>query len=219
MNAKFLITASFLAFAMTANAETQKSAMKMADKSFIKPYLGVGSFHIAGAADDFSAKGGIVAGATYEMPTSVENLSVDTGLEYLQAGAQREYVWVNSGNTAIKQEVNMDYIAIPLKARYQFLSQEAKAVSYKAIGGITVAQLISAKSKTEVFGQSDESDLMGDFNHTDILASVGVGAEYDMLGCKTSLDIEYTRGMLAVSKEAGGNNEGFIVKAGFAMPL
>ncbi|MNL47062.1 hypothetical protein D3C87_1698290 [compost metagenome] len=84
---------------------------------------------------------------------------------------------------------------------------------------MTVAQLLSAKSKTEVFGESDETDMTSDFNRTDLLATVGVGAEYAMLGCKSSLDIEYTRGMVDVTKEAGGKNEGFVVKAGFAMPL
>lgn len=219
MNKKALLTLPLMMFAFTANAQTETSKMALPKRNAIKPYIGVGSFNITGAASDFSAKSGIVAGATYEFVTGIENLSMETGLEYLQAGTQREYVFVSNGQSAIKQELDMNYVTIPVKARYQVFDQGVEGLKYKALGGLTVAQLISAKSKTEVFGVKDDADVTSDFNTTDILASVGVGAEYDIVGGTTSLDVEYTRGMLEVAKDGGGNNEGVVVKLGFAMPL
>jgi hypothetical protein len=188
-------------------------------KDFIKPYIGAGAFTVTGMASDFKAKSGIVLGASYEMTTSVENLSVDTGLEYLEAGAQREYVWAASGEQAIKQELHMNYLAIPVKARYLVLSQNVESLKYKVIGGLTIAQLLSAKSKTNILGQSDQQDVASDFHSTDLFASAGVGVEYEMMGWVSSLDFEYIQGLLEVSKQAGGHNEGYLLKAGLAVPL
>jgi len=204
---------------LSANAETITSQMNVQKKDFIKPYIGAGAFTVTGMASDFKAKSGIVLGASYEMATSVENLSVDTGLEYFQAGAQREYIWTASGEQAIKQELNMNYLAIPVKARYLVFSQNVESLKYKVIGGLTIAQLLSAKSKTNVFGQTDQQDVASDFHSTDLLASAGVGVEYEMLGWVSSLDFEYTQGLLEVSKQTGGHNEGYLLKAGLAVPL
>lgn len=219
MKTKIVITFSLILLAMSAKSETATSRMNATKTNYIKPYVGVGSFHINGLADDFTAKSGIVAGATYEFNTPVTNLAVEAGLDYMQAGAQREYVWVDSGEQAIKQELNLDYVAIPVRARYQIYSQEVQSLKYQAIGGLTVASLLSAKSKTNVFGQSDEKDVISGFNTTDLQASIGVGVEYEIQDCKGNFDMEYTRGMLDVTKNSGGRNEGIILKAGFAMAL
>lgn len=219
MKTNVLLMLTVMVMALNANSQEQTSRMSVPKGDVIKPYIGVGSFNISGIASDFSAKSGVVAGAVYEWNAPVANLSVETGLEYMQAGAQREYVWADSGAQAIKQDLDMNYLTIPVKARYQFLSQENEALKYKAIGGLTVAQLLSAKSKTNIFGQKEEKDITSDFHSTDLLASLGVGAEYEVLGCTGSIDLEYTHGLLEVSKDSGGHNEGLIVKAGFAMPL
>ncbi|WP_413587089.1 outer membrane beta-barrel protein [Bdellovibrio sp. HCB274] len=223
MNKKLLIAMSVFAFSLAAKAASQTStateSAQGSNQNFLKPYVGVSSFNIDGIADDFSSKGGFVVGAAYLMPTPGQNLAVEAGLEFLQAGAQREYVWVSSGGTAIKQELNLTYLAIPVKARYQIFQQPYSTVNYSAIGGVTVAHMLSAKSKTETFGVSDETDMTSDFNTTDVMASIGFGAETEMFAGKANLDIEYTRGFLDVTKDGGGHNSGFVVKAGYSLQL
>lgn len=219
MTTKILFILSAILLTLNAKGQTNASQITVQNKDFIKPYIGATTFNIVGAASDFKAKSGLVVGASYELATPIRNFSVDAGLEYLQSGAQREYVWADSGEQAIKQELNMTYLAIPVKARYQIFSQGVDSLKYKVIGGLTVAQLLSAKSKTNIFGQQDEKDMTSAFHSIDVLASAGVGAEYEMLGWVASLDIEYTRGLLEIAKDTAGHQEGAVVKAGFAMPL
>ena len=216
---KFVLMLSLM-ISNFAFAAENTSALKMEHSTHIKPYIGLGAFNITGTSQDFSSRGGVAAGAVGQWSTSIPGLQIESGLEYIQAGAEREYIYVANGTTAIKEEYELHYIAIPIKGTYQIMPANTEnPVSYKVLGGVTVAQLLSAKGKTNLFGVKDEFSVTSELNSTDVLASIGAGADYDVLGGKVNLEAEYVRGLMEVMKEGGGHNEGFILRAGYSMPL
>lgn len=197
---------------------TEELRTEMKKDSYLTPYLGVGIFNIKDIGGDYSARTGVLVGAVGELPTGIENLSWTIGFEYFQAGAQREYVYISSGSTAIKEEIDLYYLALPCKVNYAFSSGQNN-VQYKVLGGVTVARLISAKGKSNYFGVEDSTDITSNFNQTDIIGSLGVGTDINAFGGKMVFEAEYMHGLMDVVKDGGGRNEGLIARAGFAITL
>ena len=194
----FAILVTQLALPAKAHAETAFT---------VAPVLGLSSFSIQGA-DISGSRSGSLLGVQVDFPV-MPNLLAETGLEYFQAGAKNDSIFAST-------EYELNYLAVPVGAKYFF----ADSQTWYARGGLTLAYLMNAKSKTQVFGVEQSSDSKDQMNSFDILPYVGVGYAWQFTQGQTlNVDLNYTRGLLNVLKSGSSHSQGFLLNVSYAFAL
>ena len=157
-------------------------------------------------AEDAKYRLGYMAGFYYIANRA--RLSLQTGLQYYQMGYKAE-----TGETKI--DANLDYIGVPVVARFNVLNPETgSGLLLKA--GFMAAQMMSAKAKITIGTASTDLTLTPD-DKMDYLA-IG-GLEYQVLSYNSGywLDLTYLHGVK--SYKATGDkkisNAGFVLGIGF----
>ena len=176
----------------------------------LAPTLGASSFKLSGT--ELDSRGGILAGAQILYNTGVQGLKVETGINYLEAGAKTDALFASA-------EIALGYIAIPILANWTFYNTSGGTQLYTK-GGAIVNYLVSAKQKAEFLGASEEQDIKDQMNSLDVMATVGFGGRWsifsDML---LAVDVSYAKGMMTVAKDTDGKSEGFILGTSLMIPL
>ncbi len=119
---------------------------------------------------------GFYLGASYELPTSVENLSVDPGLywEFLSSG----------GSAKLKEH----YLGVPVMAKYNF--DFASDTRFFAFAGPTIQLGLSSKTQS---GSWTYNNYDSDYTRFDVL--LGGGAGVDLMD-KWQIKIGYNWGLV-----------------------
>ncbi len=176
----------------------------------LAPTVGANSFKLSGS--ELDSRSGILAGAQILYATGIQGLKLETGINYLEAGAKTDAFFASA-------EIALGYVAIPVIANWAFYQTSGGTELY-AKAGAYVSYLMSAKQKTQVFGATDETDIKETMNSTDVLATVGFGGRWKVFGdMQVSADVNYAKGMMNVVKAGDGKSEGFIIATSLMIPL
>jgi len=190
--------------AMEANAALDISKMSIA------PVFGASSFNFSGSGMD--SRSGMLAGANVLIPTGVAGLQIETGLNYLEAGAKTQMLFASA-------ETSLGYLAIPVLANWQFYKSSA-GTEFFLKGGAYVNQLMSAKQKTQIFGTTDETDVKDQVASNDVMLNAGFGGRWTVFSnLQAAVDLNYVKGTMNVSKSAEGKSEGWILGSSLIIPL
>lgn len=176
----------------------------------VSPLIGSTNMSIKGSDISGSTAGaqlGVLANMTAENP----DLQYETGLLYTQAGAKNDALIAST-------EYQLEYLAIPVGVQYR-LSGEERSYWY-ARGGLTLAALMSAKSKSTFLGISSETDIKDQVNSFDILPYIGIGSMWAIgESHRLGLDLNYTRGLMKVFKDTSSNSEGLAINLTYGFPF
>lgn len=208
------ILAAAAALVFTQEVLAAEGTSQMAKPNFaIAPSIGLSSFSLKGD-DAMGSKSGISVGAWGAMQSGVENLEIEAGLEYLQAGGKESVFFASV-------ETNLDYLSLPLGARYRALAfGEKEQNAFFLRGGIAPALLLSAKYKASVLGYSEEQDIKDSISKTDVFAYLGAGGTYAMGDTHEIVyDVRYMRGLQKATVDSNTRNEGLIASVAYSIPL
>lgn len=142
-----------------------------------------------------------------------------------------------------KLDLSLTYLALPFEVRYKIIPMFKRSGIYLK-GGLTYLLLLTASVEDRSSGSSGSGDghdwdwddaypspptkgsYRGSFNKTDILASLGAGADFLLFQVRDSFNMSllpelmYYRGLTTISKsgEFGGRvyNEGYLVNLNVA---
>jgi hypothetical protein len=96
--------------------------------------------------------------------------------------------------------IKLDYIEVPVLVKLTFGSTEFKPYVF---AGPNIAMLLSAKSKVEMGGQSQENDFKDNVKSTDLGLDVGAGVSYWLKAdMGLYLDARYSLGLTNLSKDS-----------------
>lgn len=172
----------------------------------ISPVLGATSMSLKGS-DISGSRGGLQAGAIVNFESSIADLHYETGLLYSQAGAKDDALLASV-------EYELNYLAVPLGVQYR-LSGEDRSF-WAARGGLTLAALMSAKAKSQVFGSGSETDIKDQTNTFDMLPYIGIVKSWSIgESQRLALDFTYTRGLMKVFKDQSSNTEGWTINLAY----
>ncbi len=208
-----------LVLAMVARAEAQaneevqglnKSKLEHGQSIELIPNIGVTSFRLVNSSSDLSSRGGISAGMLADIPTPVDGLIFETGLDYFEAGGKSSDVF---GSV----EIALGYLAIPLEAKYE-LYNSGETIFF-AKGGAKLAFLMTSKQKVEAYPATVETDIKDQTNKVDYIGVLALGGEMAAAGGKVSLELEYDKGTQKTFKDQGDKIEGYILRLGYVISI
>ncbi|MGZ3745534.1 MAG: outer membrane beta-barrel protein [Pseudobdellovibrionaceae bacterium] len=201
---KNLITTCALVLLLAIDARAAEAGLS------IVPVVGANSFNFHGSGMD--SRSGIHAGADVLIPTSIQGLSFETGLNYLETGAKTEMFFAST-------EISLGYLAIPLLANWQFY-KASSGTEWFLKGGTYLTQLMSAKQKTQVFGNSQETDFKDQMSNNDLMFTAGIGGRWTVFSnLLVAVDFDYAKGMMNTAKNVDGKSEGWILDTSVIIPL
>ena len=176
----------------------------------VSPLLGATSMSLKGS-DISGSRGGLQAGALVAIDSGIADLQYETGLFYSQAGAKDDAILASV-------EYELNYIAAPVGVVYRLSGDERSY--WAARGGLTLAALMSAKAKSQVFGDANETDIKDQTNGFDTLPYVGIAKSWAMsTDQRLVLDFNYTRGLMQVLKNQSSNTEGWNVNLAYGFQM
>lgn len=182
---------------------------------------GVTSSSLGGLPDDSSAglesgrKAGISLSATADLETDIEGFVIEPGITYRQQGSKYTVTGIDANVT-----LDIDYIALPVAAKFYFPVQEPFSVFAK--GGLAPAFAVSKSATLNVVGQS-ETGAVEDVNSFDFAVLVGAGGKYT-ISPELDLMVEatYWKGLRDIASDNAGDsitNNSFGLSAGVAVKL
>lgn len=205
-----------LVLAMVAQAEAQANEATTSrthnSSSSIElvPNIGVNSFRLVNSDMDLSNRGGVSAGVLTDFSTPVAGLLFETGLDYFEAGGK-------SSNLFSSVEIELSYLAIPLKAKYEFY--ENGSYKYYGKAGVIAAAMMSSKAKADFFGATAETDLKDQTNNFDLLAAVTLGGDMEVGSGRVGLELEYDKGTQKTFKNQNDKLEGYTLRLGYVISI
>ncbi len=161
------------------------------------------------------------AGALFDAGLS-EHFALRFEPMFLRKGAEAKAT--EEGVETISR-IKMDYLELPLMARFAFGSNMSNAKPF-LLAGPSVGFLLSAKSKDESAGITDEKDIKDELKNLDFGLNFGGGL--NVKAGRTNLFIEgrYNLGLANVDDSADDNgvdvrmkNRGLELFAGIALPI
>ena len=164
------------------------NAQNEAGQISLKPMAGINAATLTDW-DGTSMKIGFVGGVEAEYGFS-EKFSLSAGLLYSMQGTKMDVV------EGVDTKVNTSYLNIPVLANFYVW----KGLAVKA--GIQPGILLSAKTKSEVEGNSAEADLKDNCESLDI--SIPVGVSYEI--SNFVIDARYNLGLTNLAKGDGDGN-------------
>lgn len=178
----------------------------------IAPQLGTAVFNIQGSG--LSAKSGLLAGANFVYSPQGSAFSYETGIDYIQAGAEKDFFF-------LKTEIKLEYIALPVFANWTFYKSQQGMSSYYLKAGGLLTQLLSAKMNNQDFtGASESTDIKSQVNQNDVLLSGGLGGKWTVYNTmQIGLEASYVKGLRDVMKEASGKSEGLLLASSVTIDL
>ncbi len=182
----------------------------------VAPSLGYNYFKLSGDLDlesKSSTSGGIMVYKNLDT-----NLELQSGLVYVEAGGKQNY---NSGIFSFTvAEMNLQYLVIPIGAKWTFLHYGDGATSTVYLqGGANVAYLMAAKYK-RYLGDVGESDIKSEMRSFDLQAYVGVGGSKEVSKNQSvTYDLNYIKGLQSVSKEGDNKISGYSLNLGYNISI
>lgn len=191
---RLLIIPLLLLFVATANAQLFKVFGHEVGFIYVGPKAGITYSTISNFKDQFLTKAtnrlGYQFGAVGEFGFTTK-FSFQTEMMYFSRGAKLK---------DIDGQIKMNYIGIPLLAKYSF--KILGLTKFYAMGGT----FTDVRTKGEwVDAGGATSDLGPGFKKYDWGFSFGAGAEYPTKKGKWALDLRYNLGMTDLHDEAGDN--------------
>lgn len=153
-----------------------------------------------------SSRTGLMVGAFSEF-TVAPGFSIQPELFYIQKGAKL----VAGPATAT---FKLDYLAIPLLAKYKFELTEFKPYLF---AGPNVGFRVNAEGVAEANGRSASEDLSSEFESTDFAFDFGAGAEVGISpGASLLFGVRYSLSLGNQINQGGGSwkNRGIQITAG-----
>ncbi|MBC7752634.1 MAG: PorT family protein, partial [Moraxellaceae bacterium] len=183
------------------------------DRLKLIPTVGFTYFNIQGSNSDFKAKSGSSVAALVQLPVD-SDFVFETGLEYFEAQAKLSETF---GMFEIEYAtLKINYLAIPLRAIYNFNQPASQGTHWFAKAGITPSYVMSAKLDSVV----GSGDVKSDLNSMTYLAHFGGGADWQVaMGGRLSTDLTYNYGLNKYSKEDSGVIAGINVQVGYSIEL
>lgn len=203
---KILSTALVILLGHLALADESSSTMAIA------PQLGTAVFNIQGSG--LSAKSGLLAGANFVYSPQGSAFSYETGLDYIQAGAEKDFFFA-------KTEIKLEYLALPILANWTFYKSQQNTSAYYLKAGGLLTQLLSAKMNNQDFtGGSESVDIKNQVNKNDFLISGGLGGKWTVYNTmQVGVEASYVKGLTDVMKDASGKSEGFLLASSVTINL
>lgn len=167
----------------------------------VTPQLGLSSLSYSGKDSRASSSEAAAGGLLFDL--GEKNRVLQTGFLIFQSRSKAN---ITENNVSTKQNVEANYLGLPLLAKFHVLGSKDKGMYLKA--GMMAAFLNSAKPK------SDVSPL-------DTLGIVGLGGQY-ALSKKTQfvLDGTYNQGFVDTLRTKGRTyNQGFMITTGVSFDL
>lgn len=197
--------------AQAADAESRTSGSYTDNLKFV-PSLGYSYFNITGAEDSYSSKGGSSAALLVQKMFS-PTLSVESGLQYLEAGAKQTLDFGFFSLDALVVDIKM--LTIPVRAQY-LLNPTSTGARYFGKAGLAATYVLGAQ--VESMGQT--ADIKEDLNALGAFAQVGLGADWEVASqSRVNLDVTYNYGLTKIFKNGNGKLAGLEVQAGYAIPF
>ncbi len=198
-------------FAQAADAESREVVSPTENVKFI-PTLGYSYFNITGSDVDYSSKGGSSAGLLVQKAFS-PTLSVESGLQYLEAGAKQSLDFGFFSLDTVVVDIKM--ITIPVRAQYLF-NPTSTGARYYGKAGVAATYVVGAEAN--VLGESQ--DIKSELNSFGAFAQAGLGADWEIASeSRLNVDVTYNYGLTKVFKNGGGKLAGLEVQAGYAIPF
>jgi len=172
-------------------------------------------------------QGGFGAGILVDVGHS--NFVFETGLLYHQMGSKLKInIESNLNNGSANSELKLEYLAIPLVAKYNFSGARRTGIFIK--GGLLPSLLLDAKEKSSYSKRALESGLTSsdsttksiknDLKEIDVLGTLGAGININMSPSSVFLfDASYNYGFTQITKDKDFKNEGFLFLLGAAFTL
>ncbi|HMK02593.1 MAG TPA: porin family protein [Ferruginibacter sp.] len=202
---KLLLILSLPFLAVTLFAQAVDHREKLGDKKGTKMnnlaaaavFLGGNSSTLAGDnSENNRSIMGFHAGISTPVLSIAETLGIRAELVYSQQGDQ--YSYGESSYYTSKTECRMNYLNLPLLARFQHRS------GFFAEAGLQPGLLLSAKEKTTSTGMggggTTKNDIKKELNSFDLGVPIGAGYTYKK---KVALSARVTPGLLNVNKKDG----------------
>jgi hypothetical protein len=154
-----------------------------------------------------------------------ENFSVQPELAFIQKGFNQEETFDILGTMfTIKVDQVINYIDVPILAKYAFVNSETLIV-YVAAGPV-LGYAMSGKTTVEQDGEKETMDINFDdegINRFDFGGSIGAGAGFGVGPGHIVLDLRYVMGFSNLIKDPIDNekvnNTGFGASVGYVVPL
>ncbi len=171
------------------------------ERMTIQPQLGMTSFNIGGAG--LSSKSGSLAGANVLLPTGIHNLRFQSGLGYIQSGAEKNMFFY-------KFEIEISQLALPLLANWSFYQTE-RGTNYFLKGGLVLTQVLSAKTKSSgLFAENSETDIKDQVSKNDIMYTGGIGAGWKIFDeLSVTAEFDYFKGSANTISKQSGTTDGY----------
>jgi len=191
-----LTAAAVLAFAFS-NAQETKFGVK----------AGLNIANIGGDIEDASSKIGFNVGGFAEFKIS-DKFAIQPELLFSTQGAKTEW---SEDDVTVEEKLNLSYLNIPVMAKFYV------AEKFSLEAGPQIGFLLSAKSKFEGGGLSEEVDVKDAYESIDF--GVNFGAGYDFTE-NLSAGVRYNLGLSNIAKTEDGedfkmNNSVFSVSVGY----
>jgi len=165
------------------------------------------------APDDADRRTGFLAGAFVEVEFGGP-FALQPELLYTQKGWSREG---DVRGTTITSTVKLDYIEIPVLAKFQL--PLGGPFSPSLFAGPAVGFNASAEREVEGGGQSQTNDISDQVSSTEFGLVFGVGGDFGIGAGTITVDARYNLGLTSVDDtdaDASVSNQGFMITAGFA---
>jgi hypothetical protein len=185
------------------------------NKMSLIPEIGNTSFHVIGM--DSSYLSGNSLGANLRFSSDESKLSWSAGIRYFQAGLKKvARLGIFEMDLA---QVELDYLAFPLKAEYALNNPTASSISYYIDGGVTPAYLLSAREKALIGSDTSEHGIRADLNGLDVLLGLSFGGRYFSDIGIIGAALEYQHGLIDLDSNFSSKNEGFVAKIGYSINI
>lgn len=177
----------------------------------VAPLLGATSFKIENS--DLGSRAGGLFGIEVMLPTEVQGLKFNTGLSVLETGAKNDYFFAST-------EIAITSLAVPALAQWDFYDNQDSGRKVYLRGGLVLTQVVSAKAKASLFGESAESDIKGDLAQNDLMGIVGIGGSVKVFDeMRVSLDAAWAQGTSDTVKAQSGKSSGLLLSTSLIVPL
>lgn len=160
---------------------------------------------------------GFLAGAFVQLDFAGP-FALQPELLYIQKGAVQEST--TQEGTTVTRTFKLDYIEIPVLAKFQF--PLGGPFSPNLFAGPSIGFSASAEAEDEVGGRSGTEDISDRVSSTEFGLIFGVGGDFGIGAATITVDARYGLGLTSVDDGLTGNgdfslnNQGFMFTAGFA---
>jgi len=164
--------------------------------------------------DENDPRTGFTIGAVLDIGIPMFPVGIETGLYYSQQGTTFSFSETIEGITVTADgTTKLDYLTIPVLAKVNV--GPPGPFSPHLLAGPYAAFVLNAEQEASFMGQTETVDISDEVESMDFGLTVGLGADFNLMVTKISVQGRYSFGLTDIFEEEGSKNRVISLVAGF----